>query len=176
MDTPRSAVAVVFDTRGQAESAIDHLWHYGFAHDQVGIVTPGGKIQEATTATEVAEDRAGNGAVVGAATGATVGALAGALAVGLIPGIGPVLAGGLLTGIALGGTAGAAVGTFFGPFVSLGFSEEEAHGFEHEVKSGKTVVMVKTTERQGEALTILHTHGGHDIAATQQMAMSSRMP
>jgi hypothetical protein len=161
----RTTVAAVFDTRGQAESAIDELWHMGFAHDQVGIVTPGGREVEATTRMEPAEERAAGGAVTGAVAGGTVGAVAGALAAGLIPGVGPVLAGGMLTAIILGGAAGAAVGTYLGPFVALGFSEEEARHYERELKSGRTVVTVKGGDRTAEAIAILHSHGGYDPAA-----------
>ena len=32
--TKLSTVVAVFDERGQAESAIDKLWHAGFRHDQ----------------------------------------------------------------------------------------------------------------------------------------------
>ena len=51
-------VVAVFDERGQAEGAIDELWHEGFAHDQIGIVMPGGRVTEATTPTEQKEERA----------------------------------------------------------------------------------------------------------------------
>ena len=59
-------VTAVFDNRGQAESAIDNLWHAGFRHDQIGIVMPGGQVAEATTATEATEENAADAAVRGA--------------------------------------------------------------------------------------------------------------
>ncbi len=83
--TARSLVAAVFDARGQAESAIDNLWHAGFRHDQIGIVTPGGRVAEATTSTEKTEENAAEGAVAGAATGGAIGAVAGALAPHKVP-------------------------------------------------------------------------------------------
>jgi hypothetical protein len=160
--TTPSTVAVVFDTRGQAESAIDELWHEGFAHDQIGIVSPGGQNVEATTATEQIEENAANGAVAGAVSGGTLGALAGALVTGLVPGLGPVLAGGILTAIVLGGATGAAVGSYLGPFVALGFSEDEARHYARELKAGRTVVTVRADNRTAEVLTILHSHGGYN--------------
>ncbi len=165
----RSTVAAVFDDRGHAEAAIDELWHMGFAREAVGVVTPNGGVREATTSTEHIEENAGSGAVRGAVAGGTLGTVAGALAAGLIPGVGPVLAGGLLASIivggALGGAAGAAVGTYLGPFVSLGFSEEEARHYEHAVKEGRTIVTVQAGDRSPEALQILHDHGGYDVGS-----------
>ncbi len=64
--TARSLVTAVFDTRGKAESAIDNLRHAGFRHDQIGILTPGGHVAEATTSTEKTEEKAATGAVTGA--------------------------------------------------------------------------------------------------------------
>ena len=58
--TERSLVAAVFDNRGKAESAIDNLWHAGFRHDQIGILTPGRGVTEATTATEKTEENGRN--------------------------------------------------------------------------------------------------------------------
>src|SRR5260370_42067547 len=78
-------VTAVFDNRGQAESAIDNLWHAGFRHDQVGILMPGGQGTEATTATEETEENAATGAVTGAAAGGTIGAVAGGVGRGLGP-------------------------------------------------------------------------------------------
>lgn len=157
--TARSLVAAVFETRGQAESAIDNLWHAGFRHDQVGIVTPGGRVAEATTATEKTEENAAEGAVAGAATGGAIGLVAGALASALIPGVGPVLTGGILTGALLGGAAGAAAGSYLGPFLAMGFSEDEARFYHSELKAGRTVLMVRAEDRADDALAILRSHG-----------------
>jgi hypothetical protein len=160
-----STVVTVFDTRGQAEAAIDELHHARFAHEQIGIVSPGGRVADARTPTERVEDKAANGAVSGAITGGAVGAVAGALAVGLIPGIGPAVAGGILTGIILGGATGAAAGSYLGPFIALGLSEDELRHVQCELKAGRTIVAVKAEERVAEATTILHSHGGYQVSA-----------
>jgi hypothetical protein len=149
-----------FDNRGKAESAIDNLWHAGFRHDQVGILMPGGRATEATTATEGTEEKAAEGALAGAATGGAIGAVAGALATAFIPGIGPVLAGGILTGTVLGGAAGAAAGSYLGPFVALGVSEDQARRYQDELKAGRTIVTVRTDDRAADAVAILRSHGG----------------
>jgi hypothetical protein len=155
-----TTVTAVFDDRGKAESAIDNLWHAGFRHDQIGILTPSGQVAEATTATEKTEENAAEGALTGAAAGGAIGAVAGALATALIPGVGPVLAGGILTGTILGGAAGAAAGSYLGPFVALGFSKEEADRYHSELKAGRTFVMVRAEGRAADAVTILRSHGG----------------
>lgn len=158
--TNTSLVTAIFENRGKAESAIDNLWHAGFRHDQVGILMPGGRVAEATTSTEGTEETAAEGAVAGAATGGALGAVAGGLATALIPGIGPVLAGGILTGIILGGAAGAAAGSYLGPFVAMGFSKDEAHRYEQELKAGRTIVTVRAEDRAADAVAILRSHGG----------------
>jgi hypothetical protein len=159
-----STVVTVFDTRGQAEAAIDELHHAGFTHKQVGLVAPSGTVTEATTPTETVENEAAGGAVTGAVTGGAVGAVAGALVTGLIPGIGPVLAGGILTGIILGGATGAAFGSYLGPFVALGLSKDELDHIDRELKAGRTIVAVKADDRVAEATTILHGHGGYNVS------------
>jgi len=158
----QSTVAVVFDTAGQAESAIDELRHAGFRQDQIGILTPGGQVKEASTPTERTEEEAAGGAATGAIAGGAVGAAVGALAVALIPGIGPILAGGIFTGILLGGAAGAAAGSYAGPFIALGFSKDEEQHYKNELKQGRTVVTVHAEDRVAEVLSILRSHAGHN--------------
>ena len=158
--TERSLVAAVFNNRGKAEAAIDNLWHAGFRHDQIGIVTPSGRVAEATTATEKSEDNAAEGAIAGAATGGAIGAVIGGLAAAFIPGVGPVLAGGILAGVALGGAAGAAAGSYLGPFLALGLSEDQAHWYHGELKAGRTIVTVRAEDRAADAIAILRSHGG----------------
>jgi hypothetical protein len=160
--TGRSTVVAVFETRAQAEAAIDDLWHSGFAHDQIGIAGPGESVNEAHTVTGKVEKDAANGAVTGAVTGGVLGALAGTLATALIPGVGAVIAGGLLMGMLGGAAAGAAAGSYLGPFIALGFTEEEARQYQREFEAGRTVVVVKAGERCAEAITILHSHGGYN--------------
>ncbi len=158
----QTALAVVFDVPGQAETAIDELRHAGFRQDQIGILTPSGQVEEADTPIERTEEEAAHGAATGAIAGGAAGAAVGALAAALIPGIGPVLVGGMVTGLLLGGAAGAAAGSYAGPFIALGFSKDEAHHYGKELKEGRTIVVVRAGDRMAEALSILHSHGGHN--------------
>src|SRR5262249_15503321 len=75
----------------------------------VGMLTRGGKVVEAQTATSIQETNAAEGAVAGALAGGTVGVVTGALASFLIPGLGLVVTGGLVT-LILGRTLGRARG------------------------------------------------------------------
>jgi hypothetical protein len=165
-------VVAVFDERGQAEGAIDELWHEGFAHDQIGIVMPGGRITEATTATERKEARAAGGAAGGAVAGGALGALAGVAVASVVPGVGPVLAGGILAGALTGAAAGAALGVFAGPFVALGLSEADAQAYERAFRAGRTLVTVQAEDRMERAILILRSHGGYDIETTPHAVAS----
>lgn len=148
----------VFDNPGKAEAAIDELWHAGFPKEQIGIAAPGENLHQARTHTEDLEDRAANGATNGAIAGGALGAVIGAAALSVIPGIGPVLGGGLLLGLTTGAATGAALGTFAGPFLAMGVSEEATKDYAEDLRSGRTLVVVRT-EKPEEALTILQSHG-----------------
>lgn len=153
----------VFARRGQAEAAIDELRHEGFREDQVGLLTPGGRVAEARTANTRREDEATRGTEIGTLTGTAVGAVGGALAAALIPGVGPVLAGGyaagILAGVIGGAAAGATVGCWVGPFVALGVPEDQAHRYEQELRDGRTILVIRPEDRLAEAERILHDHG-----------------
>ena len=123
------------------------------------------------TALEGTGTHAGSGAAGGLLTGGVVGGILGALAAGLIPGIGPILAGGVLAG-ALGGAAvGAAAGGLLGALVGMGVPEEEAHHYNREFESGRTIVTVKADGRYDEARSIMQRYGVLEYAG--QSAMGS---
>ena len=134
------------------------MWHKGFAKDQIGLAAPGEEPRQATTATEVLEEKAADGAVAGAVTGGALGAVAGAAVVSLIPGIGPVLGFGLLLGL----STGAAVGTFAGPFLALGFSREAVAHYESHLQSGRCLLVVHTDDPQKAAM-ILRSHAPESV-------------
>ncbi len=161
--TSLTSVVAVYRTRGQAEAAIDQLWHAGFTKDQVGIMIPGEGIKEPVTEIEQHEENHANGAVAGAVTGTAVGTIAGALAMVLIPGLGPILTGGVLMGVIAGAATGAAVGSFAGPFLAMGFSEEDVHRYQTDLRSGRTVVVVQTDGKQDRAIMILRSHDPVDL-------------
>jgi hypothetical protein len=159
-ESETKAVYASFDTQGQAEAAIDELWHEGFRREQIGMAAPGRPATEAETPGGKLEEKAAQGAVVGATAGGAIGTLAGALVSTLIPGIGPVLAGGLLAGVGLGAATGAAAGTYLGPFIALGLSHDESRHLDSQLSTGRAIVIVKAPDRPELALDILRRHGG----------------
>ncbi|MDB5431121.1 MAG: hypothetical protein JWP35_2237, partial [Caulobacter sp.] len=96
----------LFDTRAQAETAVQELEALGISNDAISIVAHGGERAAGEPRSFSGHDRDGDGrddtaegAGKGAGAGAVVGGAGGLLAgLGLlaIPGVGPVVAGGWL--------------------------------------------------------------------------------
>lgn len=149
MSTVKRTTAVgVFVDRTHAEMAVDELKRQGFGADQIGFIVPNGaeKIEPPLVETET---KALEGAVVGAGAGVVLGTLTGvALSMAALPGLGAALVGGLLVG-------GMASGGLVGALIGLNIPEEEAHHYEREFHSGRTLVTVRAGERYEEAAAIL---------------------
>ena len=164
MNSRRSTVVGVFESRDAAERAVDALQQAGFRPDQVGFAMRGGG-DVPVGATDTVE---GNNAGAGAATGAILGGLLGAAAALLIPGIGPVLALGTLGGSVLtGAVAGGALGALAGALIGMGIPEEEARYYQGEFESGRAVVTVKAEARAAEAEEIMRRFGAYDVDSRQ---------
>jgi len=155
----KGVILGIFFDRGTAEKAIDELHHAGFSDHDIGMLTRGGEVVEARTATGIQETNAAEGAVAGALAGGTVGAVTGALASLLIPGLGPVITGGLLTVVLASTAAGAAGGSLIGPFIALGLSEDEARYYERQFSAGRTILAIRASGREDEARRVLRRHG-----------------
>jgi hypothetical protein len=165
-------IAAIFDDWHAASSAVDELQNAGFNDDRVGIARlDANNDQISRSDADLADvnnnDKTsdvvsgiGTGVVVGGATG-----LLAALASLFIPGIGPVVAGGVLattlaTAAGIGASIGAVAGGIIAALTSSGFSEEEAHYYESELRRGSTLVTVSPGERDSEAIQILQRNGG----------------
>jgi len=161
--TKRSTVVGVFEDHRQAQQAVEELKRAGFREDEIGVISHN---QDRGSTRAEADDRAshaGTGAVTGAVTGAGAGALwAIGIAAGVLPAIGPVVAGGILASILASAAGTAVAGGIVGALIGLGIPEEEAHYYESEFKSGRTIVTVKTESRYDEARGILHRFGAYD--------------
>ena len=158
--TDRSTVVGVFELRSEAEAAIYELQRAGFRDDQIGFIVrnedAGTTVEDGNT-TEKAP-----GATTAALSGGIIGGVVGAAAALLIPGIGPAIAGGILVAVLGGAAIGAAAGGIVGALIGMGVPEEEAHYYEGEFHSGRTLVTVRADGRQQEAIDILHRNGGYD--------------
>lgn len=161
----RSVVVGAFESRNEAEGAIQALRSAGFDDEQLGFAMRGGDTPEGITATD-AEERAG-GAAEGAATGLLAGGIVGgvgaALVSLLIPGVGPIIGGGILATVLGGAAVGAAAGGLLGALTGMGVPEQEAQYFHGEFESGRPIVTVKAGDRYDEALAIIRENGGYDM-------------
>jgi hypothetical protein len=55
---------------------------------------------------------------------------------------------------------GATVGGLAGALIGLGIPEDEAHHYEEELRSGRTIITVQSEGRALEAWSILQNHTG----------------
>jgi len=166
-----STTVGVFETRGQAQQAVNELKSLGFQDDQIGLVardesssnthngsTAKSGLHDDPTGTRW-EEGTGIGAIAGAATGTGLGL---AVAAGLLTPLGPVIAGGALIALIASAGAGASVGTIVGGLVGLGVPEEDAKYYENEVQSGRYVVTVHAGKRAAEVQAIFSRYQGYD--------------
>jgi hypothetical protein len=158
--TQRIPVVGVFESRDQAEQAVDQLRRVGFGADQIGVVVrDGSPLEGIVVKGDLAPEK---GASTGAVAGGLVGGLLGAGIALTMPGIGPVLAAGVLAGILGGATIGIASGGLVGGLIGLGLSREEASYFDREFQSGRTLVTVRAGDRYAEAANILSRCGAYE--------------
>ena len=167
MTTAKSSTVVgVFTDRRQAQQAVATLNRAGFRDDQLGVAAKGHDEGTPAPAAEKKGTHVAEGAGVGVAAGAGVGALwALGIMAGFLPAIGPVVAGGILASVLASAAGGAAVAGIAGALIGLGIPEEDAHYYEGEFKSGRTLVTVKAGDRYDEAWTILSGNGAYSRAA-----------
>src|SRR5918911_770984 len=108
-------VAGIFNTRGDAERAVERLRALGLAEENISLLTPGTTPEQLDDEVPTTEtEQPGMGKALGGTVGAALGVAGGlhlgsALASLLVPGVGPVLAAGMV-GAALLGAGGAAAG------------------------------------------------------------------
>jgi len=159
----RSTVVGVFADQRHAQKAAQELKDAGFREDQIGVVAQA----KDNTGTGGAAEEHGSHVVGGAVTGVVAGAGVGALwCLGIvtlgIPAIGPVIAGGIFAALLASAAGGAVIAGIAGALIGLGIPEEEAHYYEGEMKSGRTLVTVKADNRYDEAWKILHRCGAYN--------------
>lgn len=170
-----AAVIGVFETRQEAERAVDALETAGFTNREIGFLSrdeaAGGVDRGDRPRTMTDPDADGVdehvGPGKGAAMGIGLGAVLGALGVLVIPGAGPVVAGGILaaalTGAVAGGVTGGVAGGITGALLTLRVTEDEARYYDSEFQAGRTLVTVDAPSRTAEAQQILRQHGASDI-------------
>ncbi|MEO5952552.1 MAG: general stress protein [Chloroflexia bacterium] len=171
-----TAVFGIFDSRSQAERAIDTLIAAGFRSDDVSVLAPDMKVSHelATEKNTKAPEGTTTGVAAGGAIGGTLGLLAGIGALA-IPGLGPFIAAGPIMGALAGLGAGAAAGGLIGALVGMGIPEYEAHRYEGRVKDGGILVSVHcdNSDWVTKAKHLLEIAGGADIASAGEKAITS---
>jgi hypothetical protein len=159
-----TTVVGVFTNQREAQEAIREIKRRGIREDQIGVISRADN--RGTNSDPSAGDGtlAAEGAALGAAAGAGVGALwALGIAAGALPAVGPVIAGGTLAAVAASAAGGAVTAGLIGALVGLGIPESEARFYESEVKSGRTLITVRSPARPNEVAEILRAHGGYDV-------------
>lgn len=136
MKTNHQVTVGVFDSRAQADRAVQDLRAAGFEARTEPVSGNGPGEVSGTPTWE-------NGAGVGGLTGAALGGLA----------AGPP-----------GMAAGALTGLLLGTLIDLGIPEQDARWYSDEAESGRTVVTVRTEGRADEVWAILGRHGARQPA------------
>jgi len=166
MTKNKQSVAVgVFETRREADQAVEQLRQAGFRADQIGVAARNADASTKTTGTKSTSDSSeaenvGTGATAGALAGAGIGGLIGlGVLAGVVPVIGPAIAAGTLGVILSNAAGGAAIAGLSGALIGWGMSNEDATYYEGEMKAGRYVVTVHADGRIDEAWRIMHQYG-----------------
>jgi outer membrane lipoprotein SlyB len=157
----QDCVVGIFPTVESAQSAVEELKRAGLGGERVSLVTRGKESELDVTTPLDQGDEAEKGAAVGAAAGATLGLLAGS-ALLIIPGIGPVVFAGAMASGITGGIVGGIVGAMSG----WGVRENHAQEFEHELRNGKTIVLVT-----GDPLELAEAQSALDDSAAERVVL-----
>ena len=162
-----NTVIGVFDDPATARRALETLRDSALPLADISIISQNadGKI----TTGESGDVSAGEGATVGAVWGGLVG-----LAALLIPGVGPFIAFGALGAALTGVVTGAVVGGISAALIDFsGIPEDEAHGYEQQIRDGKTLVAVKARDEDASAVRSMLDEIGADTVRDDQTDLSA---
>lgn len=161
--TTNATIVGVFTNQREAQEAIREIKRRGIREEQIGVICRN-DLLGTTSDPDAGDTLAMEGAAVGAVAGAGVGtAWALGIAAGALPAVGPVIAGGTLAAVAASAAGGAFAAGLVGALVGLGIPEGDARFYEGEVKSGRTLITVRSPARPSEVAEILRAHGGYDV-------------
>jgi hypothetical protein len=139
----------MFETRAEAESAIDRLTTNGIGSDTISVAMKDSEAAASLIESTWAQDLAGEGAAAGAVSGAAVGTLVGLAVAGstlALPGVGTILIGGPLVAALTGAGIGAASGGLFGALVGAGIPEHEAQTYASGIEQGHIFVSANVSD------------------------------
>lgn len=175
-------VTGVFESRADAERAVNELRGLGVAAEKVGLLTPDSRSDSVERGVPIADtEEPGMGSAMGAAVGGAMGAAGGAtlgLAVATlaVPGVGPVIAFGMI-GAALLGTFGAAAGSAVGDSVEEelgeGVPHEDVYIYKDALRNGRSILVAYVIDDQADhAREIVKSAGAEDIDELRERAAS----
>jgi len=173
------AVAGIFQSREQAERAIQQIHSAGIRNDRIALLTPNTTTQTAERSVPTSDSEQPGmgkamGGTVGGAMGIAGGASLGAAAASvLIPGVGPVIAGALLGAAILGagGTvAGMAAGEALEEGIVSGLPHDELYLYEDAVRKGRSVVIAfaENEDLQEKARAAMVSAGAESVDAARE--------
>src|SRR3954453_8811751 len=142
-------VVGIFETRTEAERAIQRMKEMGIAPDAISIAMRDAGEASDLVDTTGAHDLSGEGATAGALSGAAVGTLVGLALVGstfVLPGVGTFLIGGPLAAGLAGAGIGSASGGLLGPLIGAGIPEMDAERYAAGIEKGQIFVSLNVAE------------------------------
>lgn len=142
-----TTVTAIFNTRLDADRAVDDLVQAGFSRDAISLLVAESALGQHFKVVE--GDKAAAGAIGGGVVGGALGGLAaGLVAIGVIvaPGLGLIAAGPLLAALA-GLGAGGAAGGLVGGLVGLGIPEHHAKAMDEKITRGGILIAVGTANK-----------------------------
>lgn len=181
----RTIISAVFNTRNEAEQAIDSLRSYGIRDSAISVISRNDSdFEQAHRHDPDHADTKASGVGKGLAVGAGAGAVAG-LAALLIPGVGPFIAAGAVAEVfgAVGSAAvtsaavGGAIGGLTGALIDYGVVEEDARFFDERIGAGGYWVGVEPGDDadRTEIWNILHRHDGRSARYPHGSASTAAM-
>jgi uncharacterized membrane protein len=160
----------MFDDPATARRAMETLRDGPLPLEDVSIIA---RNDDGTATAGSSEDvSAGEGAAVGAVWGGLVG-----LAALLIPGVGPFIAFGALGAALTGAVTGAVVGGIAAALIDFsGIPEEEARGYEEQVRAGKTLLAVKARDEDTTEVRRILSAAGAESVRDDHGAVGAEQP
>jgi len=172
-------VTGIFDSRGDAENALQKLRHAGFGAEQICMLSPRANGEGESSCVQATDgEQPGMGKVIGGVVGGAIGASGGlplgmAISSAFLPGVGPVLAAGFITA-ALAGAAGAAGGAAAGGALEYALTEglprDELYFYEDALEHGRSILIFRTEDdaQRESAKDLMLKAGAESIDAARQ--------
>ena len=177
-----NVISAVFDSRAEAERAIQELRSAGVDNDAISVI---GRDEDGSTGHHgdgtVDDGKEPTSFIAKAAAGSGIGALLGVAALA-IPGVGPLAAAGAIAASAVPGAAltGTAVGAAAGGLGDLlskhGVSDEDSRYYGDRINDGGIFVSVDTSRGSVDRSRIedvLHHAGGHSSSRAKMSSATT---